>query len=333
MKPTIGEIRKGGRLIEYLMIELEHANDAASAQALALDPGEYVWFREVTSDSQPPGIATLDEARRALAFVFWWIIRWEAFCDSYIPDRWARREIERRRPRAGAEPARVSSVQVTGEYGGLTARIGLENIPAESEFEIWAHFLSGLIIESIPPAGPARRIMLGSGELLITIGNLSPQEMAELIRECLAKAEIQLADHLAERASDRRQREEEAAAYLSDYSEISALFPEWVKSVGFAGDESIHNGSRLSIELSEDGERFGSEIQNSLTQQPSVAHCRRLGNRVFILPEMRPRELLNALQSCDELVAEEVREMKEKERRREEGARLVENELRRFFQV
>jgi hypothetical protein len=82
-----------------------YVEDLLSVDMFSLDLGEYVWYQSVlTSLRLAPERAEVTEvdARRAMAFVFGWIVRWEAFAESYVADRLGR--LEGPSPQASPNP-------------------------------------------------------------------------------------------------------------------------------------------------------------------------------------------------------------------------------------
>lgn len=80
--------------------------DLFSVAPFALDLGEYIWWESLVEPVgvEPPVPISAEEARRAMAFVFSWIIRWEAFSATYVRDRLALRP----------SPPRVTSTRLGG---------------------------------------------------------------------------------------------------------------------------------------------------------------------------------------------------------------------------
>lgn len=63
--------------------QLGRLDDVLEVLPFASDIGEYLWFRTLPDSPPPAPQATVEQASRALSFVFSWIIRWEAFSARY----------------------------------------------------------------------------------------------------------------------------------------------------------------------------------------------------------------------------------------------------------
>lgn len=64
-----------------------YVEDLLSVSAFATDLGEYIWWRSVrgaVDDRNGPGEVSIADARRGMAFVFTWVLRWEAFSATYV---------------------------------------------------------------------------------------------------------------------------------------------------------------------------------------------------------------------------------------------------------
>lgn len=59
-------------------------------QPFATNPGEYVWLRRAWQEVEMASwVPTVEDARRALAFVTTWVVRWELFTLGYPDAEWA----------------------------------------------------------------------------------------------------------------------------------------------------------------------------------------------------------------------------------------------------
>jgi hypothetical protein len=92
--PDFDEFRKANNLFR----EIE---DRLDVSTFAPDIGEWVWFRRQHQESQTASPPTLEDARRALAFVLGWILRFESYSVRYPDERWRAWRQDKKAPRTG----------------------------------------------------------------------------------------------------------------------------------------------------------------------------------------------------------------------------------------
>ncbi len=129
---------------------MDNLQDFTDATAFATNPGELLWFRhlvrDVTKEHVPP---SGQEARRAVSFVFEWILRYEQLSASLLPNRLAVHELSRRRVRATpSSHAYIESV-VVEDAGASSVQVSfpLADVPDEETFDEWRRHL-GLLLRS-----------------------------------------------------------------------------------------------------------------------------------------------------------------------------------------
>ncbi|MFG2509472.1 hypothetical protein ACGFOW_28645 [Streptomyces rubiginosohelvolus] len=321
----------------YLEREISEANEAAIAIAFSGDPGEYVWFRDITSHLEDVQIVTLDEAQRALGFTFGWIIRWEAFQESFIPDRKAVHEQERRHVRSGGEAARVHSVVVSKQGSRFLVELGLADVPPVSEYEAWAAKLASLLNENRSPSDWWRVTHGGAINFWLS-GSDVPEGTVEKVSDALhaVDAEIQ-----AQRLTDEESREAkrvEAEAYLNEFEGRKSDFPAWVTKAWLTDGVVIVNRrteSRLRVSLSGDAGAFWRNIVADLPLHELVNSCVfDWGSRAIrVEPQLSVGELAEALRSISAEIERLIAEQREEEGREERNRYSLEAELREAFRL
>ncbi len=112
---------------------------------LAIDPpGELAWFLQARREHF---FADRGDAERAMNFVFWWLIAFEAAPAQEAVDRRARWHLARRRPRVGNGPAIIEQAgwhSTSQRSGQLTLTIA--SVPEPESFDVWRDALQALVI-------------------------------------------------------------------------------------------------------------------------------------------------------------------------------------------
>lgn len=195
--------------------------------AFATDPAELVWFTKARSESD---LCDEDDARRALAFVFWWVVGWQRFKAANINRRIRAMERRRRRRRSPQDRAHVAEVlDFARGFGADDWEVTflVADVPADArDFDLWSFHVSELMREVCPSLLVEAD---GAVQFRATVDNF------DAIVEQLGRAVVE-ADDLAERTSARLTREsEEREARLSQFvaacEERRTEFPKWVEHV------------------------------------------------------------------------------------------------------
>ena len=225
---------------------------------LAIDPGELAWFLQARREHF---FADRHDAERALNFVFWWLIAFEAAPAQEAVDRRARWHLARRRMRVENGPAVIEKAEwhaTSQRNGQLTLTIA--NVPRSETFEIWRKALQDLVrVEQ----GRGGFQIDESGRASITVSDPEklPQELERLsgaliTAEDILTAELEkLASAETEAARVEREQERERQAFSTALAERS--LPAWIESIRAEADprrrSSNSSGSRLVLELATDG--------------------------------------------------------------------------------
>ncbi|MEU3615809.1 hypothetical protein ABZ725_26250 [Streptomyces sp. NPDC006872] len=323
---------------KYLEGEIAEVNEASVAIAFSGDPGEYVWFRDITSNADAIQISTLDEAQRALGFVFGWVIRWEAFQESFIPDRRSVREQESRCVRSSNTAARVSSVSVTRQGGRFLVEVSLSDVPPVNEYNAWSSKLTTLLNKGKKASDWWRVTNSGVINIRLSQGSGESREIFETVSNALLAADVEVQrDRLADEAS-REAKRVEAQAYAEEFEENKSTFPAWVTKVWLTDDLTIMSGhpqSRLRVSLSDDAADHWKNIVADLPLHELVDSCifEWQGHVIRIEPQLTVTEIGEALQSVSESIEGLISQQRARRDEEESGRYSLEAELREAFRL
>ncbi|MFF4964676.1 hypothetical protein [Streptomyces sp. NPDC001037] len=323
---------------EYLKREISEVNEASVGIALSGDPGEYVWFRDITANPDAVGVATLDEAQRALGFVFGWIVRWESFQDSYIPDRMYQRQVEQRRVRVSSGPARVNAVRVSGEEGILRVEVDLVDVPDNDDFNVWRDTLSHLLNDdqrlsmwwSVTESG---RIVLQATQRIEVAA-----ELVERISLALIRVEDEVMRKQSADEASRSALQAEAVSYGRSYEAIESTFPNWVENVWLTDHLEIVGGvpqSRLMFSVADSARGYSQVISSGLRGYPQIESCFLSGSEgsFRVSPQLDIEVLCSALQSVSKDIEDMIARDVQERRAEEETRRSLEAELKEKFRL
>jgi hypothetical protein len=326
---------------DFLKREIAEVNEASVAIALSGDPGEYVWFRDITANPDVVSTVNLDEAQRALGFVFGWITRWESFHDSYIPDREHRRQVEQRRVRTAPGPARVSAVRVLEGDDDFRAEVDLVDVPESDDYILWRDMLSRILNEHQGPRTWWR--VTDSGKLVLrTAGKAEAGEtvIASELAECLTSALVRVEDDMLRRRTEdeasRNALKADAVAYNESYEAVASMFPSWVERVWITDHLQIMGGvpqSRLRFSIVEAARPYWQDIASGLRENPEVEQCILSGRdwSLQVSPQLNVEKLCSVLQTISMDIEEKVARDSERRQLEEEFCRSLETQLKEAF--
>ncbi|MFE0433914.1 hypothetical protein ACFW2K_02985 [Streptomyces nigra] len=325
---------------KYLEKEITEANETSLAVSLSGDAGEYVWFRDITAHETDMEVATLDEAQRALGFAFGWVIRWEAFQESFIPNRRRAREQAARRVRKSSRPASVHAVKVARGRGNWRLTVELADVPPAEVFDVWRRTLTTVLNSGANLAPYHFWSVTESGNL----ENWIPKEpdsagdLAEVVSSALLTVEEEIRKQRQEREASLEELKREAQVYAQDLERISPTLPSWVRKAGLAEHRTIMAGkpeSRLRIILTDDSIDFWKPISSALQQHPSV-HSSMVNwgeKTIGITPELKPAELCQVLLDISPEIEALINQKKSEDSQMEENRLTLESKLREAFRL
>ncbi|MDX3313969.1 hypothetical protein P1S61_33875 [Streptomyces sp. ME08-AFT2] len=320
---------------KYLEHEISEVNEAAVAIALSGNPGEYVWFRDITSHVEDMRIATLDEAQRALGFVFGWVIRWEAFRESFIPNRRMEREKEKRRVRSSNTPARVYAVSVSNSDDRFEIVINLADVPPDQEFDAWRQKLTQLLNKG--EETPGRWRVSDSGSIIAwpQKGSEASRRVVENVSNALDQVDSELRHEEERNEKSRNAKKSEAESYKQEFETVRSDFPTWVEDVWLTDTVTIMGGkiqSRLRLAVPGDIWR---DTAHHLRQHPLVESCvmDSRDRSIHVTPQFTVADLKPVLASISEAIEALMDQRKEKEETEERLRYSLEAQLRQDFHL
>ncbi|MDT0417829.1 hypothetical protein RM574_20315 [Streptomyces sp. DSM 41982] len=323
---------------DYLKREIAEVDEASVAIAFSGDPGEYVWFRDITANPEVVRTVTADEAQRALGFVFGWIVRWESFTDSYIPDLAHRRQVEQRRVRTTHGPAHVAAARVLREVDGTQVELDLIDVPDADDYDLWRSTLLRLLKEgrqvqewwNVTDSGKLRH---GSAE-----GAISATELAECVSAALLRVEVDIQARRSEDEASRRARISEAAAYGKSYEATVSRFPSWVEKVWLAETLETMGGfsqSRLMFSITESAWPYRQTIASSLRVDEKIEQCYPSGQEkaLRVFPQLDVMELASAFEGISADIEEMIADGIASKRTMEDSRQFLESQLKEAFRL
>ena len=284
-----GERGSGDRWIEGAIQSLA---DASAVGVFAADPAEYLWFRSVALDRDVP--PNLDEAYRAVGFVFWWVVRWDAFQATFVPDRRAAHLRQSRNVRTDASRASVESVELRGERDEYRADLKIRDVPTEEDFSRWSRLVGDLVRDGLDGKWC---YVQDDGTLSIPVPHdADVGDIARVVDWALTEAERAVVE---ERETEARVAREAAAASQRFRDEVSGVScPEWVDAVDLERDGSSRGTPRIVLRLNS---TFASEhdVCEFLRARDDVESCYPTRDAVVLMPVLAPEHLARLLNEAD----------------------------------
>jgi hypothetical protein len=267
---------------------------------LAIDPGELAWFLSVRREYS---FVDTQDAERALNFVFWWLIAFEASPAQERVDRYTRWHLARRRMRVENGPAFVEKADwrsLSDRRGELTLKIS--NVPDPEVFGIWRKAVQDLVHVERGKFGFS---INESGDATISVRD--PEVLGheiERLKNALISAEDVLSVELEERtrknaeaARAAREREQDREAFAVALAEAS--LPSWIRDLRAEPDPRSHSSStpanRLVLEVNTT-ESLASTIVSMLRDGGIDARRDNYSAEELILPfQAEPAAVLSSL--------------------------------------
>jgi hypothetical protein len=325
---------------KYLEKEITEVNETSLAVSLAGDPGEYVWFRDLTAHEADMEVATLDEAQRALGFTFGWVIRWEAFQESFIPNRRLAREQASRRVRKSDQPASVRAVKVERGRDKFRLTVELADVPPVEDFNDWRSVLTNLLNDGARRSQNQFWTLTENGNLETWISRdaESVGDLAELVSNALLAAEEKNRKQQQEYEASRNALKREAQVYAQDFERICPDMPSWVREARLTEHRSIMAGkpeSRLYVKLTDDAMEFWNQISSELQKHPSVQSCKANWQEktIGITPELSPAALREVLLDASGAAEALIARKKSMDSQIEELRDAIEAKMREAFRL
>lgn len=284
---------------------LKEIVESDAVSAFATDPAEHLWFRSIIADRMTP--PTEAEAQRAVAFAFWWIVRWEAFSATYPVDRrQAQQQALRRTRRSPEDVARVEGVQVRLYDGGPgRAKFGLVDVPPDELFDDWARAVAARLADV---TGAAHPHVESSGTLTVTVtaeADYVALALSVAAAVALAEEDVRVSQAAAaqQRAAHKR-LDEEYRGRLREHQ-----LPEWVVDVGLSLSRSAGPDLVRALTLRIAPDFAPAELHTFLREHDATeAYYGAINGDHLLTPVLGPERLASLLWEADAAVRPVVEE-------------------------
>lgn len=295
---------QGDRLFKDIEEELQGLRDAAAVEAFATEPAEYLWFRSISYRHRvtPP---TLGDAQRAVAFAFWWLVRWEAFRATYVPDRRDLHLRSQRRVRTSATRARIGEVTVRARHveGFHDVRFALVDVPDDDAFPLWSDALKKRLVDAV---GEKNAYVELDGSVGVVVANdANPDAVTAAVDEALAAVEQDVID--AQRAAAVAAAAEQEADQEYRQTLQPVHLPPWVLDVGISYD-GVNGPREACILLRLARSPAPAKLHEFIRKHPDVTMCY-LGLRgTAVLPVLPAERLAEVLWEAERALRPELDE-------------------------
>lgn len=246
--------------------QLHQLSELSSDQVFASDPAELMWFTKAIRID--PSLLSIEEAERALAFAFWWIVAWESAAATFVDanKRQWDRVLGKRRVRRGTGPAWVSDVTAEMESTLTEGRarqddweitFHLSDVPATDEhFDLWNRELVSRIAPHYAYRDGSQRgaRFVGvdrDGTVRLRVpanADWDHDAVVQRLNQALIEAEEATDAHLREAERRRAEIDEDIAAF----SGIRDAYPELASSWLVSTEKSVFENGRADISISVD---------------------------------------------------------------------------------
>ncbi|MEU7846929.1 hypothetical protein AB0B69_05935 [Micromonospora parva] len=320
-----------------LRAAIETVRDANVSQVFSPDPAEYLWFVEITSVD--PQTVHLSEAERALVFVFWWLVGWQATAPSFEGDRQSRWIEASRKVRRGAGPAKISDLQIRFRQmrvlgdpalpsGALKEEweieFLLEDVPPPDKFDTWRMMLIDQLRQSDGPGGIFFHVTdLGALRCHVPADREDAAEaLAVKVTRSLLATEEEIVRKEAGAEEMRREQERADLAFSAGIEKHRDSFPAWVISVEQSSDTL---GPAVLLHVHPEAQEM---VRKELFEL-SRYRCFNAGiGRLTIGPRPSIEALLALFNEVDPAVTDKIAEAEQLRIRQQERQARVEARLR-----
>jgi hypothetical protein len=193
--------------------------DLLEVQAFAGDFSQYTWLRRACEEQERAGWApSRDDARRALAFVSGWIVRWEIFDRGYPVDRWEDHRDSVQPPTDGDGTVKILWAQaeflpgVPGRPARNVIYFQLANVPGRGRSP-WDALLGTALEELAREAIDVGPLFLGvqwtlTGFLIVPVAlDANPELVSDVVQRAVELAGHRYAEYLTESEERELQRQ------------------------------------------------------------------------------------------------------------------------------
>lgn len=284
----------------YLDARLNEVEDLAVFSSLGADASRVLWFQRLTREA---AAATLEEAERALGYVFWWVAAFESSPVIDDSNRQLEWEVRQRKVRDTAERAHIHSVDAGApEFGMIDMKIALADVPDTFGFDAWQHAMSSVLTAN--PVWSSVRVYLDNTATLHAAvpDDVDLRQLRDELDRVLAQTEEVVVQRRTADEATRIAHEDARAAFQAGVEASGHILPDWVADVRLVigegyGPPEPSVGFRITP-------RFGGnmlELANALNADPRVEQI--YHSRTWqIEPVMPVTELAEVLDTVTHLV-------------------------------
>jgi len=296
---SFDEFREIGKMIEG-------SRNLTAAQAFAYDPAEYTWFSQLTHAD--PESVTTDEAERALVFVFWWIVRWEAINATWVSNRdryfrWMERELV---AKARTEPDRSTridrfSVERVGLRSQYRITFALVDVPAAEQYPNWSAQVDARL-KGMTQAGIERWMLEQTGDINVYVtSDVDTDVLVNAVRQALAAADHDIAEIAEQGRRDAEREEARRAAFTASVEQLDGQFPTWVRKVYLSakGITSGWQASQLRVAFGDDLIQHLRHVRDLLVAHELIGSALIRGDEIQVEPELTADDLITVLREID----------------------------------
>lgn len=309
----------------YLVSRINAVEDLTLLASLGADASKVIWFQQLSDEAEA---ATIEEAERAVGYMFWWIVAFETspfMSDHNRQEAW---EKDQRAVRTDANRARILGATAEASHPGpVQIQVRLGDVPPSPEFERWRTGLSRLLGKD-PNWKDCYAYVDETGTLHATVHDGTGfDSMRSHLDTILVAVEDEIARDAAKEAAEAAKDSNTIHAYSADVAINGHLLPDWIEDVHLNIDRQIQDSTpAIDFRINE---RFGGHtgaFSTAITNHPRVE---RLSYGLFwhLRPVLPVTELAEVLHTFDA----EVRQWAETQARSEEAARVREGQFHAAF--
>lgn len=305
---------------EYLDTHIKDMQTVLDTVAFSPDAAEAEWFASAISERGD--VLNAEDAERALAFSFEWIVEYERAADSWTPNRRHRAAMAARMVRSGEGPAYIEScIGVELQYDRVQAKFRIGDVPDEKGYPSWSHTLQEIL--------PERReglfwTVLDDGTVTVSKALEGATDFSSEVAsldDALKRTDSRVKDKLADAEAKEQAHNQKRTAFADAITTIQEDLPSWVTEVTLEidGFRANQDEIRLTLEESVSNIRFGDRTPNSfhddrrglrdaIIEHESVAQCYGIAqqNQLAITPALDSQDLLQVLKAADETVRKQL---------------------------
>ncbi|RLK52493.1 hypothetical protein C7474_0433 [Microbacterium telephonicum] len=293
---------------------------ALQAAAFTSDTAEAEWF--VQALSERGDVLDHDDADRVIAFVFVWILGFEAAASTWVSDRQLRAALAARmvRDNRNTEASIDACTDISVSERSAEATFRIANVPSESDYPVWSIQLQSVLRETASGSWWVKN------DGTVTVNR--PREQLEdlegdfvTLTDALALAEKRM---LEEAVHERERRIVTATRKAELDAEVGALrddWPDWVARISWSNARTSGSEERWIVTLTPEASRVRIDRADAPSAKKTVSvadlirgharieQCYGIGSssEIGIEPVMPAGSLISILQDLDHDVAASIK--------------------------